>query len=99
MENSDLVCISTITSTAFRAYEIADRLRAKNITVVMGGAHPTFVPDESLIHSDYVVRQEGDITLPELMSHLESGNPSLTSIFGLPTRIKMVLSYIIHLGR
>jgi len=77
VENSDLVCISTITSTAFRAYEIADKLRTKNITVVMGGAHPTFVPDESLRHSDYVGRQEGDVTLPELLSYLESGKPPL----------------------
>src|SRR5512136_2607510 len=50
VENSDLVCISTITSTAWRAYEIADKLRAKNIPVVIGGTHPTFVPDESLRH-------------------------------------------------
>jgi radical SAM superfamily enzyme YgiQ (UPF0313 family) len=88
VENSDLVCISTITSTAFRAYEIADELRTKNIPVVMGGAHPTFVPDESLKHSDYVVRQEGDITLPELLSYLESGNPPLTSILGLSYKDK-----------
>lgn len=88
VENSDLVCISTITSTAFRAYEIADKLRTKNIPVVMGGAHPTFVPDESLKHSDYVVRQEGDITLPELLSYLESGNPPLTSILGLSYKDK-----------
>jgi len=88
VENSDLVCISTITSTAFRAYQIADKLRTKNIPVVMGGAHPSFLPDESLRHSDYVVRREGDITLPELLRYLESGNPPLNSILGLSYKDK-----------
>ena len=99
VETSDLVCIYTITSTAPRAYEIADKLRTNNIPVVMGGTHPTFLPDESLMHSDFVVRQEGDITLPELLNYLESGNPPLTSILGLSYKATMVLlQYIILHG-
>jgi hypothetical protein len=43
IENSDIVCISTITSTSRRAYRIADRCRKKGIPVVMGGAHPSFL--------------------------------------------------------
>ena len=36
----DLVCISSITSTAPRAYELGDFYRDQGIPVVMGGAHP-----------------------------------------------------------
>jgi radical SAM superfamily enzyme YgiQ (UPF0313 family) len=86
--DSDLVCISTITSTALRAYETGDILRAKGIPVVMGGAHPSFLPDEALEHSDYVVRGEGDITLFELLRYLEKGKPELSSINGLSYRDK-----------
>ncbi|MCP5104960.1 MAG: cobalamin B12-binding domain-containing protein [bacterium] len=40
--SADIVGISSITSTAPRAYKIADKVREMGITVMMGGAHPTF---------------------------------------------------------
>ncbi|GAB4390697.1 MAG: radical SAM protein [Thermodesulfovibrionales bacterium] len=86
VENSDLVCISAITGTSIRAYKIADRLRKKGIPVVMGGAHPSFCPEEALEHSDYVVRGEGDETLPELLSFLETGKPDISAIRGVSYR-------------
>lgn len=83
IENSGIVCISTITSTAIRAYEIADRLRRLGIIVIIGGAHPSFMPDEALGHADYVVRGEGDYTLPELIDYLRNGRPPVESIPGI----------------
>ncbi len=83
IENSDIVCISTITSTAIRAYELADRLRKSGVTVIIGGAHPSFLPEETLEHADYVVRGEGDHTLPELINYLKNGMPSIESIQGI----------------
>jgi radical SAM superfamily enzyme YgiQ (UPF0313 family) len=86
VENSDLVCISAITGTSIRAYKIADRLRKKGITTVMGGAHPSFCAEEALEHTDFVVRGEGDETLPELVSCLETGKPAMSGIEGLSYR-------------
>jgi radical SAM superfamily enzyme YgiQ (UPF0313 family) len=83
IDNSDIVCISTITSTAIRAYEIADKLRMSGITVIIGGAHSSFLPEEALGHADYVVRGEGDYSLPELIEHLKNGAPSIESIQGI----------------
>lgn len=83
IENSDVACISTITSTAIRAYEIADRLRRLGITVIIGGAHPSFLPDEALEHADYVVRGEGDYTLLELIECLKKNKYSLEKIKGI----------------
>jgi hypothetical protein len=37
IESADMIAISTISSTAPRAYVIADRARAKRIPVIMGG--------------------------------------------------------------
>jgi len=59
LRSADLVGISTITSTAPRAYAIADRLRKWGVTVIMGGPHVTFLADEALDHGDYVVRAKG----------------------------------------
>ena len=57
---ADAVGISTITSTAPRAYEIASILRDAGKTVFMGGPHVTYMPEEALKHSDYVLRGEAD---------------------------------------
>lgn len=54
-ETADLVAISVETYTARRAYQIADRCRQAGIRVVLGGYHPTFLPEEALHHADAVV--------------------------------------------
>ncbi|MHB8068490.1 MAG: B12-binding domain-containing radical SAM protein [Desulfobaccales bacterium] len=69
----DLVCISSITSTAPRAYELGDYYRRQGVPVVLGGAHPSFVVRESLDHADYVICGEGDEALPELVATLNAG--------------------------
>jgi radical SAM superfamily enzyme YgiQ (UPF0313 family) len=69
----DLVGISTISSTAPRAYALADSFREQGIPVVLGGAHPSFLPEEGLDHADYVICGEGDQALPELLQTLEGG--------------------------
>ncbi len=54
-EDSDLVGISVETYTARRAYDIADKFRAKGIPVILGGIHTTLIPDEAKEHADSVV--------------------------------------------
>jgi radical SAM superfamily enzyme YgiQ (UPF0313 family) len=63
IESSDLVGISTITSTAPRAYTIADKIRQMGIPVIMGGPHVSFLTEEALGHSDFVIRGEGEEAL------------------------------------
>ncbi|MEQ8191735.1 MAG: radical SAM protein [Candidatus Eremiobacterota bacterium] len=72
-EDVQLVGISSTTSTAVRAYALADRLREKGITVVMGGPHVTFMPEEAITHADYVVLGEGEKIFPELVEALDRG--------------------------
>ncbi len=87
LEDADVVCISSITSTAPRAYQIAKGFIDRGIPVVMGGPHSTFKPEESLNYADYVVRGEGEETIVELMEHFESGLP-LDAIRGLSFKTK-----------
>ena len=83
---SDLVGISTTTSTAPEGYKIAERVRAAGIPVVMGGSHVSFLPDEALTHADFCARGEGEHTLIELVDAIESGS-GFGSIAGLSYRI------------
>ena len=54
----DLVGITCDTPRSPRAYALADELRARGRRVVLGGTHPTAVPDEALAHADAIVRGE-----------------------------------------
>jgi len=63
-EETDLVGITVLTSTAQRAYEIADIFRARGIKVVLGGIHASFLPDEAGQHADAVVIGEAEQTWP-----------------------------------
>jgi radical SAM superfamily enzyme YgiQ (UPF0313 family) len=73
IESADLVGISTITSTAPRAYAIADRVRGKGVPVIMGGPHVTFMAEEALQHADFVIRGEGEQTLMAFINAWEKG--------------------------
>ena len=58
--DTDLIAMTVETYTARRAYQVADRYRQRGIPVVMGGYHPTFLPDEALEHADAVVRGDAE---------------------------------------
>ncbi len=80
--SADIVGISTLTSTAPQSYRLAKVVRDAGIPVVIGGTHVTFLPDEALDFSDYVVRGEGEETLFELLDAME-GRGDMGKILGL----------------
>lgn len=51
---TDLVALSVEIYTARRAYEIAAEYRKRGVPVVMGGMHPSLLPQEALQHADAV---------------------------------------------
>jgi radical SAM superfamily enzyme YgiQ (UPF0313 family) len=72
--DADLIGVTVITGNAPRAYELADRYRARGKTVVMGGPHPTLVPDDAAPHADAVVTGYAEDTWPELLRDFVAGN-------------------------
>jgi len=68
----DLVGISAMTTQAPRAYAIADEYRRLGVPVVMGGIHPSALPDEALRHGDFVCRGDAESTLPHLIRDWEA---------------------------
>ncbi len=79
-EDADLVAITTYTMTAPRVYEIADEFRRRGKKVVLGGYHPTALPDEAKPHADSIVLSEAEVTWPELLKDAERGK--LKSFYG-----------------
>ncbi len=73
-ESADLVALSVETFTAHRAYAIADTYRARGVPVVMGGYHPTFLPDEALLHADAVVIGDAEGSWERLLADFAAGD-------------------------
>ncbi len=67
--SNTVVGISTITSTAPRAYKLARKVKQINprLLVLLGGFHPTACPDEALDYANFVIRGEGEETIKELL--------------------------------
>jgi len=72
-EDADLVGISAITGTAPRAYEMADFFRARGVPTVLGGVHPTLMPDEAMGHADTIVTGYAEDTWPQLLHDFVAG--------------------------
>ncbi len=88
---ADLVGITAITGTSLRAYKIADELRARGHTVVLGGVHATLLPDEAAAHADALVLGYGEKAWPELLRDFARGRlrpryhtPTGRSLAGVP---------------
>jgi radical SAM superfamily enzyme YgiQ (UPF0313 family) len=69
----DLVGISAMTPSALRAYEIAAAFRARGKTTVLGGFHPSLLPDEAIQHCDSVVVGEAEEIWPRLLADFAAG--------------------------
>jgi len=69
----DLVGISFMTSNAPRAYQLAREFKKRGKTVVLGGVHPTLLPDEALSYGDSVVIGEAEGVWAELLEDYEKG--------------------------
>ena len=90
-QDVDLVGITVMTDVVPRAYDIADAYRRKGVKVVMGGIHPTVLPEEALEHADAVVVGEAEGIWPRLLSDAASGQmqrlyraDKMTDLQGLP---------------
>lgn len=86
-EKPDYLAMTAITCTLPDAIEVLENAKKAlpDVTTLLGGIHPTFMFEEvfSLTDSvDYIVRGEGEITLPILLDALEDNSP-LDGILGI----------------
>jgi len=69
----DLVGVTSYSSGATRAYEIAARCRSEGIPTIMGGPHASAMPDEVAKHFDFVAMGECDGIWSDIIADVEAG--------------------------
>ncbi len=67
----DLVGISCMTSNAPRAYYLAQEFKKRGKKVVLGGVHPTILPEEALSYADAVVVGEAENVWEQLIEDIQ----------------------------
>lgn len=76
---ADLIGISAITGSSTRAYQLADKFRERGLSVVLGGVHPTLLPEEASKHADSIVIGYAEQSWPRLLRDFK--NNSLKRIY------------------
>ena len=82
---TDLVAITVETFTAKRAYEIAAEFRQRGVPILMGGVHPSLIPEECLEHADAILVGDAETIWPSIIADAESGR--LQRIYRAPPGI------------
>ncbi|WP_421903562.1 B12-binding domain-containing radical SAM protein [Maridesulfovibrio sp.] len=71
--DADIVVICFHTPDAVHAYKMADKYRSKGKTVVLGGLHPSFMPDEAEQHADALLVGEVEGIWTQLLKDYKDG--------------------------
>jgi radical SAM superfamily enzyme YgiQ (UPF0313 family) len=71
--SADLAAITATTKSALRAYQLADLYRRAGVKVVMGGIHPSALPEEALTHADAVVCGEAEGLWEQVLADAAAG--------------------------
>lgn len=89
--DADIIGISFMTFNAQRAYQIAEIFRKeKSKTVIFGGYHPSFMPEEAIKHADSVCIGEAENNVPRMIEDFIAGrlkpfySSELSDLKGLP---------------
>ena len=72
-EPADLVAMSVETYTAKRSYQIASEFRRRGVPVVMGGFHPTLIPEEASEYAESIVVGEAEGLWPDVLDDFRNG--------------------------
>ena len=84
---ADLVVVMMSTPDAPHGYRLADEFRRLGKTVVIGGLHATFLPEEAAEHSDALILGEAEDIWPELINDYSAG--ALRSVYERNTPVDL----------
>jgi radical SAM superfamily enzyme YgiQ (UPF0313 family) len=83
---TDLIGISLRSAFFATAFELTRKIRENFSTpIIWGGIHPTICPEESIQHTDFICRGEGELPMMDLANSLAEGK-DITAIPNLWVR-------------
>jgi radical SAM superfamily enzyme YgiQ (UPF0313 family) len=72
-DSPNLVVIQVYITSASRAYRLADHYRRRGAHVVLGGLHPSSLPEEAAAHADTLFIGPGEDTWPAFLADWAAG--------------------------
>jgi radical SAM superfamily enzyme YgiQ (UPF0313 family) len=90
-KDADFVCLTSLTATINRCYEIATEYRKNKIPTIIGGIHASMLPQEALQYVDAVVVGEAEEIWQQVILDFENNRlqeiyrPKLPSIVNSPS--------------
>ena len=87
----DLVGITVMTATASRAYALAREFREQGAKVILGGIHPSVLPEEAGQHADAVLVGEAEGLWPAILEDAAQDALKPTYYNHLPEAIQVPL--------
>ncbi len=92
LNRHDVVAITSMTPQIYHALEVAQMAKDQGCTTILGGYHPTLVPEYVASHPavDYTIRGEGEHTFKEVIDFIDGNkkNTSLKNIDGVSYKNK-----------
>lgn len=85
-EPTDLVALTVETFTAKYAYQLAAHYRRRGVPVVMGGYHPTLLPQEALQFADAITIGDAESVWPQIVEDARVGK--LQRIYQSPPNLE-----------
>ncbi|BDD06813.1 B12-binding domain-containing radical SAM protein [Aureibacter tunicatorum] len=70
---ADIVAIFMSTPDAYRAYEIAQKFKAKGKTTILSGLHTKFLPQEASLHADALILGESEGLWENIIQDFQQG--------------------------
>jgi radical SAM superfamily enzyme YgiQ (UPF0313 family) len=86
-EPTDLVALTVETFTAKYAYQLAAQYRARGIPVVMGGYHPTLLPEETLQFADAIAIGDAETVWAKIVEDARAGK--LQRVYQSPPNLEI----------
>ena len=88
----DIVCISALTNNVREAYRVVRQAKERGATAVLGGPHPTLLPEEAIrFGADAVVRGDGDTIIGRVLEDCITGRITASRVYqdvsGQPFRV------------
>src|SRR5215475_2425379 len=75
-DEPELVVIQVYSTSARRAYQLADHYRRRGAFVCLGGLHVTSLPDEAAAHADTIFCGPGEDIWPAFLADFRAGAPA-----------------------